>query len=483
MDELSIKETIVETGKLLVEKKLVARTWGNISARIDETHFAITPSGLGYQDLTAADIPTFNKEDGTWTGNKKPSSEKKIHAACYTQYPDVNFVIHTHQDYATAIGLVDSEILYTFMTEEEKTLLGKITIAEYGLPGTKGLKKAVEAALKSGSKVALMIHHGTVICGTDKADAIHKAEVLEAVCKKVFEAKCGSVNIESSRTDSTVLDDVKKIYPNAVLCNSEVMMKLCQNGSFKAQTDDMAQMLGGTLKCVEPETAKILKVLAEQDAVLVKDTGCIIKADDEDDIGALELLISKAGLAKLYTNACSKKIKLSGFDCWLMRTVYKNKYSKKKNQNKKSDSENDEQSAKESKSKEVLRILKFVGFSISAGVIEIVAFTLLNEIGHLPYWISYLVALILSVLWNFTFNRKFTFKAANNIPVAMVKVAIFYAIFTPLTTLLEHKLTAIGWNEYLVTLINMAINLTTEYLYDRYFVFRETLDTNEKANK
>lgn len=133
------------------------------------------------------------------------------------------------------------------------------------------------------------------------------------------------------------------------------------------------------------------------------------------------------------------------------------------------------------KSKEFFRVLKFVCFSISAGVIEIVAFTVLNEIAKFPYWVSYLVALVLSVVWNFTFNRKFTFKAANNIPVAMLKVAAFYAVFTPVTTFLEHKLTGFGWNEYLVTAMNMVLNLSTEYLYDRFFVFKNSLDTNSKA--
>lgn len=133
--------------------------------------------------------------------------------------------------------------------------------------------------------------------------------------------------------------------------------------------------------------------------------------------------------------------------------------------------------------KEFFRILKFIGFSISAGVIEILSFTLLNEIVKFPYWLSYLIALVLSVVWNFTFNRKFTFKAANNVPVAMLKVAAFYAVFTPLTTLLEKYLTGINWNEYLVTLINMALNLTTEYIYDRYVVFRESIDTNQTVKE
>jgi len=131
--------------------------------------------------------------------------------------------------------------------------------------------------------------------------------------------------------------------------------------------------------------------------------------------------------------------------------------------------------------KEIIRGLKFLGFSVSAGVIELLAFTLLNEVFALPYWGSYLAALLLSVLWNFTLNRKFTFQSAANVPVAMLKVAAFYCVFTPFTTILGNYLAeTLMWNEYLVTLINMAINLSTEYLYDRFFVFRGTLDTNIK---
>ena len=130
--------------------------------------------------------------------------------------------------------------------------------------------------------------------------------------------------------------------------------------------------------------------------------------------------------------------------------------------------------------KETVRFLKFLFFSISAGLIEIGSFTLLNELLHLPYWVSYLVALVLSVLWNFTLNRKFTFKSSNNIKIAMLKVALFYAVFTPASTLLEHYLTSIGLNEYLVTGINMVINFVTEFLYQRFYVFKDSLDTNTK---
>ena len=133
------------------------------------------------------------------------------------------------------------------------------------------------------------------------------------------------------------------------------------------------------------------------------------------------------------------------------------------------------------KKKELWRAAKFTLFSISAGLIEIVSFTLFNELLHLPYWLSYLIALVLSVLWNFTLNRKFTFQSAANVPVAMLKVAGYYAVFTPLSTLLEHQLAGrLGWNEYLVTGINMALNLVTEFLFQRFVVYRDSIDTAKK---
>ncbi|MBO4819058.1 MAG: GtrA family protein [Firmicutes bacterium] len=131
--------------------------------------------------------------------------------------------------------------------------------------------------------------------------------------------------------------------------------------------------------------------------------------------------------------------------------------------------------------KEVLRAVKFTLFSISAGLIEIGSFTLLNEMLHLKYWLSYLIALVLSVLWNFTLNRKFTFKSAANVPIAMLKVAAYYVVFTPLSTLLVKYLTeTLCWNEYLVTALNMLLNFVTEFLYQRFYVFGNSLDTAEK---
>lgn len=131
--------------------------------------------------------------------------------------------------------------------------------------------------------------------------------------------------------------------------------------------------------------------------------------------------------------------------------------------------------------KEVKRTIKFTLFSISAGIIEVLVFTLLNEGFHLTYWACYLPALIASVVWNFTLNRNFTFKSASNIPKAMALVFLFYAVFTPTSTIIGNYLAeTLHWNEYLVTGLNMASNLILEYLWDRLVVFRKTIDTRIK---
>ena len=133
------------------------------------------------------------------------------------------------------------------------------------------------------------------------------------------------------------------------------------------------------------------------------------------------------------------------------------------------------------KRKELIRTVKFVLFSISAGAIQIVSFAIFEEFLHFTHWVSYLLALILSVVWNFTLNRNFTFCSANNIPLAMAKVALFYLVFTPLSTWWTAVLTGDGfmWNEYLVLILTMLTNFVTEYLYDRFIVFGKSLDTRK----
>ncbi len=130
--------------------------------------------------------------------------------------------------------------------------------------------------------------------------------------------------------------------------------------------------------------------------------------------------------------------------------------------------------------KELFRKIKFTLFSISAGIIEIVTFTLLDKLTNFDYWACYLPALILSVIWNFTLNREYTFKSTVNIPKAMFLVFLFYLVFTPVSTIIGNYLAEeLLWNDFLVTGLNMLANFILEYLYDKYIVFKGSIDTKE----
>ncbi|HBY64901.1 MAG TPA: GtrA family protein [Acholeplasmataceae bacterium] len=130
-----------------------------------------------------------------------------------------------------------------------------------------------------------------------------------------------------------------------------------------------------------------------------------------------------------------------------------------------------------------IQAIKFLIFSISAGVIQALSFTFIFEVIKLEYWPSYLISLTLSVLWNFTLNRKFTFKSANNVPLAMFKVFLYYLAFTPLSTWWGDALTNIGWNEYLVLFGTMVINLITEFLFTKYVVYKGSINTAVTENR
>ena len=135
------------------------------------------------------------------------------------------------------------------------------------------------------------------------------------------------------------------------------------------------------------------------------------------------------------------------------------------------------------KKQECWQAFKFLCFSISAGVIQIAVFTLLNELMKWSYWPSYLISLVLSIIWNFTFNRHFTFKSANNIPKAMSLVFLYYLVFTPLSTLWGQAMTDAGVNEYIVLAFTMIVNFVTEFCYQRFVVFRKSINTNKRAKQ
>ncbi len=182
MDVLTAKKLVIEAGERLVETGLIARTWGNVSCRVDDKTFVITPSGKPYIGLTPDDIVEVAIETLEWGGNVKPSSEKGIHAEVYKQFPDAGFVIHTHQKIASVISAVAGGI--EKVSGDAANLIGeRIYLGSYGLPGTKKLRKGVTNALKlSSSKAVIMAHHGALCFGKDSEEAFQVANSLEKVC-------------------------------------------------------------------------------------------------------------------------------------------------------------------------------------------------------------------------------------------------------------------------------------------------------------
>lgn len=184
MEIMEAKELVIKAGIELLNEGLIVRTWGNISCRVSDTQFVITPSGIAYEDLTPEKIVLVNVADCAYDGDIKPSSEKGIHAACYALRPEVNFVIHTHQVNASIVSALGRDI--NNVSGDDKDIIGdNVPIAAYGLPGTGKLKKGVIAAItRSDSKAAIMAHHGAVCMGTSYEDAKDVASRLENVCER-----------------------------------------------------------------------------------------------------------------------------------------------------------------------------------------------------------------------------------------------------------------------------------------------------------
>lgn len=325
MDIHTATEQVAETGRLLLEKKLVARTWGNFSARLDESHFCITPSGLGYEHMTSEDIVRYNLTDDTYEGSHKPSSEKGIHAAAYRLFPDVGFVVHTHQIYATALGLTAPECLQ--ITGEEARRLGGIAWADYGLPGTKKLCSAVTSAMEQGAHSVLMVHHGALICGRDREDAMERAALLEDICRR--NCRWQEVSPSPKRFDA-LLERVRKIYPTAAIEDTApVQARAALKTHMRAQIDDMAQMIGRKIPVANGEE-DALRLLEKRNVVLLPGVGAIVHGEDAEDTAALLVLIHKAAVASLHCRMAGKRAHLGPLDCIAMRRFYLLKYSKQK---------------------------------------------------------------------------------------------------------------------------------------------------------
>ena len=331
MSNMDKRREIIDTGIELLEEKLVARTWGNISARIDADNYLITPSGLDYTSMREEDIVSVNIKTGEYTGINRPSGEKGVHSAAYEVFDDVNFVVHTHQTYATAVslaGLVSFDI-----TEEEIEKLGGIALAEYGLPGTKEITNACKSALLTGAHTVLMIHHGVLVLGKDKEEAMKRVKLLESICERNVKRviKDNTLNNYLKALNTCPEDNSSYRYCEVLTDKALIALSNSETEIF-SQLDDVSQMIGTKIVTVD-SLDKALKL--NDNAVLIKGVGALIKAENKDDLEALKVLMNKMAIVKLYTKAKNVKAEISIEESDFMHYDYVNRYSLQNNKNRK----------------------------------------------------------------------------------------------------------------------------------------------------
>ena len=378
------KALVVEAGKKLVETGLIARTWGNVSARISDTQFVITPSGRAYETLEPKDLVVVNIEDCEYEGDIKPSSEKGVHADAYRLRPDVNFVIHTHQVNASALSPIGRKI-------------AGIPVADYGMSSTDKLRKAVAAAVEANpnDKAIIMKHHGALCLGADYDEAFDVAEKLEKICGKelsrlvkfttglngarflykAFESRfatpCGALeDLGSSKklTDESfelVMKDGATYTCNitsgcpyigigpraaqihaAIYRNSDVkfidqyaekdVLALSKAGqTMIPHLDDFAQIAGVDVKCknwaktsYRTDAIEIGKASKGRNAVLVKGQGALCTGNTLFDLEGVKKVLEKECKAEMYCKLSLADSPLSIVDRTIMRVIYTLKYSK-----------------------------------------------------------------------------------------------------------------------------------------------------------
>ena len=178
---LSARESIVTMGKELIERKLVAGSWGNISVKIADGVYAVTPSGRGYANQKPEDIVIVDDACNSLDGELTPSSESKLHTAIYNACPEAKAIIHTHSIYASALAAMRKPV-HAIIEDIVQIIGGRVECAEYALPGTQELADNAVKAM-NGRKGVLLANHGAVCWGKDLADALMVCEILEKAAK------------------------------------------------------------------------------------------------------------------------------------------------------------------------------------------------------------------------------------------------------------------------------------------------------------
>lgn len=357
------REQILAAAARLMEEGLIERTWGNISVRVSETQFLITPSGLAYETLREDQLVLVDIADGSYHGTVKPSSEKGIHAAAYRLRPEVNFVIHTHQYWASVAGVAG-----TAVTGFIHPMLGKrIPCAAYGLPGTKGLRRAVEAEMAAwpDCRAFLLRNHGALCLGRDMEDAFAAAFALEEVCRaRAMDTMAEPVLLpvppdlgDSVRVGGGFLltrGGVSRRYPihggalpSAAALHAAVyragtfqrvvhetaweVLAVCREGKrLRPYLDDLAQIAGPDVQCVPPDGKRVEAAMRGRNAVLLRGAGALCAAAEEGGTEAVRALLRKGCAARLYAREVPRCRPLGEGDARLQRVIYQRSYARKK---------------------------------------------------------------------------------------------------------------------------------------------------------
>ncbi len=305
MMEKEARKLVTKAGRELSETGLIARTWGNVSCRIDEEYFVITPSGRDYMTLREDEIVKLDIEEMNYEGDIKPSSEKKIHRAIYSLKEDAGFIIHTHQHNASAVSAMGRDIV------------NGIPCAAYGLPGTRKVTANVTRAFEEyDTKAVIISNHGAVVYGEDYEEAFAVAKDLENSCGDYLE----SLGIDPWRGDDEHFGNLWNDDP-VILKFMEVRSRMLP------YLDDFAQIIGTHLKVVDYDEKTIAAARARKKPLLVRGRGAMCNASSEDDAAAVSMIIEKnarASLAGLGVKPINRP------ESFIMRQVYLKKYSKLK---------------------------------------------------------------------------------------------------------------------------------------------------------
>ena len=333
-------ERILQVCRVLLEQGLIARTWGNVSARISETTFLITPSGKAYETMTAEDLVEVGTDDLHWEGNVKPSSEKGMHAGIYRLRPECGFIIHTHQANASAVSVLGEDIDLmslsgrVFCKEEEQQILGpSIPCSFDGLSSTKRLAKNVARAVKEHpqSSTVLMRYHGAVCMGEDDEQALAAANTLETVCGRIYEKQTGEkLHTGAGAATRYQIHEHDGIY--RIHTWTPYIMEMSRRGkTVMPYLDDMAQIGGTSVRCIpqDPTMEQWRSASGGRNAVLVHEDGAICFADSPEEAEAVAIVFEKNCQA---ANLALKKAipPVQKVSARLERIVYLRKYSKLK---------------------------------------------------------------------------------------------------------------------------------------------------------